>query len=127
MVVQAITGKVRRLASIKSLPKKPRTDAQKETAKQYESDKRSRSYQKSWEGQYEWLLYNPSLNKMYCRVCRSVYGPLALKSKSKGLSSDKFTKYADGPLVVGSSNFRKHALDVHKDSTGHKDAMLREF
>ena len=64
---------------------------------------------------------------MYCRPCRSVYGPLALKNKAQSskFSGDKFDKYMRGPLVQGSDNFKKHALVVHDQSDGHKDGVKK--
>ncbi|KAJ8309955.1 hypothetical protein KUTeg_011820 [Tegillarca granosa] len=38
---------------------------------------------------------------------------------------DKFHKYALGSFVVGTSNFKKHALTVHSESEGHTDEVRK--
>ena len=99
----------------------------KASNKKYDLEKRERSFQACWSSQFDWLLYSSVEKKMYCRPCRSVYGPLALKNKAQSskFSGDKFDKYMRGPLVQGSDNFKKHALVVHDQSDGHKDAVKK--
>ena len=99
----------------------------KASNKRYDLKKRERSFQACWSSQFDWLLYSSVEKNIYCRPCRSVYGPLALKTKTQSskFSGDKFNKYMRGPLVQGSDNFKKHALVVHDQSDGHKDAVKK--
>jgi hypothetical protein len=97
--------------------KKPKTDAEKqEKAKEYEQQ-RERSFQNAWAAEYKWVLYDKATKRMYCNICRAVYGPLA--KKPKHTISAKFQKYVAGPLVVGCGNMKKIVLKGHEASEGH--------
>ncbi|XP_013387851.1 zinc finger protein 862 [Lingula anatina] len=89
--------------------------------KLYDKEKRVRSFQPSWQTAFSWLIHDQSNNKLYCKVCRSVYGPLAVNGKKT--VSNKFSKYVGGTFVTGSSNFKRGCLSDHDASQGHKDAQ----
>ena len=90
--------------------------------KLYDADKRSRQFQESWKTDFQWVIYDNQNKKMYCKSCRSVYGPLAIKSKGSQNVPDKYTKYAQLPLVTGSTNMKKTMLSGHAVSEGHREA-----
>lgn len=98
-------------------PKKIAEKDTKEASRVYESTKRKRTIRESWKGEFAWLVTNDSI--MYCQICRSVYGKLAVKR----CTADKYTKYSKGPFVTGCTNLRHDGLLHHENSQGHQDAL----
>ena len=88
----------------------------------YDAERRHRKFQESWTRDFRWVIHDGS--KMYCRICRSVYGKLAVNAKIPLGIPERFRKYAAGPLVTGCSNMKKIVLSGHDVSDGHKEARL---
>jgi hypothetical protein len=63
-------------------------------AKEYEKDKRERVFLGKWLTEFDFLLTGNG-QKMYCKPCRSSYGPLAPKTLPH-----TYDRYRNGPFVV---------------------------
>jgi len=90
--------------------------------KQYELEKRKRTFQDSWRKKFELLLYDTNHLVMYCLICRSIYGPFG---KNKPAPS-AYAKYTGGPMVTGCTNFKVEVLNIHAASDGHKLAVQQK-
>ncbi|XP_070560509.1 zinc finger protein 862-like isoform X1 [Ptychodera flava] len=107
--------------------KKRSTEDCRAASKVYDAEKWERHFQESWKKDFPWLIHDPGkpdkrISKMFCQVCRSVYGPLAVNRRQPGIP-DKYTKYAAGPLVTGCTNMKRTVLSGHALSEGHKEAV----
>ena len=69
----------------------------------YDKEKRKRTFQDQWFGEFAWLSYTSGNDTMACNVCR------------------KFTRLSDpkSALVLGTNKFRKDPLYKHEKSTCH--------
>ena len=69
----------------------------------YDKEKRKRTFQEQWFGEFSWLSYTSGNDMMACIVCR------------------KFTRLSDpkSALVLGTNKFRKDPLYKHEKSTCH--------
>ena len=67
----------------------------------YDKEKRKRTFQDQWFGEFAWLRYTSGNDTMACNVCR------------------KFTRLSDpkSALVLGTNKFRKYPLYKHEKST----------
>ncbi|XP_061167632.1 uncharacterized protein LOC133176530 [Saccostrea echinata] len=100
--------------------KKAKTAEEKRlTQKEYEKKRKPRSFQVKWIQEYkEWLLYDGK--KMFCKMCRSSYGQLAVKRLA---DKGGFKNYSKGPFVVGCENYKHSTLIAHEKSEGHMLAV----
>lgn len=108
---------LRQFVGLPPLPEKRKID-NKEKNKVYDQTKRKRTIVQSWKTEFSWVICDEIHGEIYCKICRSVYGPLAKK-----VASDKYKRYANGPFVQGCKNLRHDALTVHESSEGHKYAV----
>ena len=69
----------------------------------YDKEKRKRTFQDQWFGEFAWLSYTSGNDTMACNVCQ------------------KFTRLSDpkSALVLGTNKFRKDPLYKHEKSTCH--------
>jgi hypothetical protein len=96
--------------------KKAKTSEEKIlTLREYEKKRKPRSFQPKWQQEFkDWLLYNGT--KMFCKLCRSSYGQLAVKRLA---DKGGFKNYSKGPFVVGCDNYKHSTLIAHEKSEGH--------
>ncbi len=102
-------------------PKKKEKVDTKQANKDYDATKRQRKIVGIWRTESaDWIVIDDREQTIYCRICRSVYGPLSSRRQA-----DKYRRYANGAFVVGCKNFRHDALTGHGASEGHK--LAREI
>ncbi|XP_077980195.1 E3 SUMO-protein ligase KIAA1586-like [Glandiceps talaboti] len=113
---------LRNYLGLPTLPAKRRTPEETLSAnREYDATKRKRTIVQSWKIEFkDWLVTDDSAReqKLYCKLCRTVYAPIAKKTQH----ADKYKKYSNGSFVRGSTNLRHEALKTHENSDGHKYA-----
>ena len=85
------------------------SEQQEEKKRNYEKTKRTRCYQKSWEGEYTWISYDSESQKMFCKLCRK----FDIQSQ-KGGNKNVFKE--------GTDNFRLDTVRFHAASEAHVKA-----
>ncbi len=85
----------------------------------YDATKRKRTIVSGWKTEFSWIITDDTgeEQKLFCKVCRAVYGPLVHRTQA-----DKFRKYSRGAFVVGSCNLKRDSLVTHEKSEGHRYA-----
>jgi hypothetical protein len=86
-------------------PKKKKTEEEKlEEGREYDANRRNRTFQNNWLILYPWLEYavTNGIGRMHCKVCRK--------------------RGAVGPFgSSGCTSFKKATVKTHNDSQVHKD------
>ena len=77
----------------------------------YDKEKRKRTFQDQWFGEFSWLSYTSGNETTACNVCR------------------KFTRLSDtkSALVLGTNTFRKDPLYKHEKSTFHIACINQQY
>lgn len=88
-----------------------RSGSKTEQDRQYDSTKRIRTYQKSWEETYPWLSHDPENNIMMCKLCRK-------HNPTRGKGQNVFKS--------GTANFKKDSVRQHDESEAHQQAAEME-
>lgn len=91
------------------LEKKTDMSTRADKKREYEG-KRVRLFIPTWEKEFPWVEYDPAAEKMYCKICR----------KHPELHD------ATSNLVIGTSSFRKRALQTHDIATEHMRCMKED-
>lgn len=105
-----------KMASLKyfegAMPGKRRkkTDEEKRMRqKEYEDNRKKRTFNEKWQEQRSWLEFDADQGKMFCTECKEYYG-------RKGDADDK------NQFLNGSTNFRLSSVDDHGKSKVHLKA-----
>ena len=80
-----------------------------DSAREYESSKRSRPFLFKWKTMFAWIEYDTEKDEMYCIICRKF---------KHVLNVEKYSKF-----ITGSDTFRIEGLRSHESSPDHKQCM----
>ena len=109
-LVFMITFTMWRYLKTVSNPKEDKEKRTLEAAREYEDEKRKRTYRKEWEREFKWLRYDDDKGVMFCQICRD----LEMKGKpGKGRNI----------FYDGCSTFKLYSVKKHCESDNHCRAL----